>query len=137
MAIAAPGAMRGVGVALHLAQCQRRLGDTAVAVADPVVRVLPPLIGQARDPKSCWYSMYPSPSLSPYSAIHSSARSAFGTSLRKASSLETPPAELAEQHDEQRRRVDRAVVRVATGECWCVDAEVSGLVHDAAGLFLR
>jgi hypothetical protein len=37
----------GIGVALHLAERQRRVGKGAVGEVDRVARVLPPLVGQA------------------------------------------------------------------------------------------
>ena len=47
-----------------------------------------------------------------------------------------PPGQLAEQHDEQRRGVDRAVVGRATLQGERVRAVEAGLVHDPAGLLL-
>ena len=55
----------------------------------------------------------------------SRARSAFGSKLAQRILVEPPPTQLAEQHDEQRRGVDRSVVRVATGQRRRVDAEVA------------
>ena len=80
--------------------------------------------------------MKPSPSRSPYCSIHSIARSALGSNFRKDVVVEPPSTELAEQHHEQRRGIDRAVVGAVSGQRRSVDAEVSGLVHDPSGLLL-
>src|SRR4029079_19218170 len=78
-----------------------------------------------------WYSTYPSPSLSPWSVIHSSARSAAGSNASTSARPFPPPAsspnsitntgapparELADEHHEQRRRVGGAVVDAAAAQ---------------------
>ena len=83
------------------------------------------------------YSTYPSPSRSPKSSIHASARSACGSSRRQLRLGQAPTGQLAEEHHEQRRGVDRAVVDGPALEGRGVGAFEAGLVHDPAGLLLR
>ena len=73
------GHRRLVGVALHLAQRDRRpSASRAVAPLHRVAGVLPALVGQRRGRARSTYSRKPSPSESPCSVIQASARSACG-----------------------------------------------------------
>ena len=78
--------MGGIGVALHLAQRERRLGDAAVAVTNAVVRVLPTLVGQPAIGRLLIFDVPVAVAVAELGHPRN-ARSALGNNFRKASSL--------------------------------------------------
>ncbi len=129
------GAVRGICISLHFTQRQRRFRDPAVAIPDAVVRVLPTLVGQPSI--RCLEILDVAVTVAIAVLLHP-----FEGTVRIREELsqdilsEPPTTELAEQHDEQRRGIGRAVVRAASDQCRFVDTEIPGLVHDSSGLLL-
>ena len=81
-----------------------------------------------------WYSTNPSPSRSPYSSIQFSARMAGSRSAAHERGVVRPAPHLGEEHEEERRRVDRAVVAREPGRRRLPGAD---LVDDLARLGVR
>ena len=125
----------GVGVALHLAQRQRRDGDPTVAVADRVAGVLPSLVHQ---PPVGGPEVLEEPVAVAVAVVLHPLDRTIGVRQQplQVGVVDPPPAQLAEHHHEQRRGVDRPVVRAVAGEVDPLGAEEAGLVHDPAGLLL-
>ena len=103
--------LRVVDVALHLARRDRRrarCGRRGSAAS----RRSPSTTGSSspRSARGVRYSTKPSPSRSPYSSIHASARERGLAQLVDERRVVRPAPDLREQDEEERRRVDRAVV---------------------------
>ena len=131
-----PGAVRRVHVALHLAQGDRRVGQAAVVAAHGVPRVLPALVGQPAGVRS---EVLDVAIAVPVAEVLDPGERAVGVGQQPGQLLgrQPPAGQLAEQHDEQRRGVDRPVVGRATLQGERVRAVEAGLVHDPPRLLLR
>ena len=128
------GDVRGVDVALHLAQCDRR-------GRRPCRR------GSECRPRSP--SSPGSPGRGRWCSTRRSRRRRGRRNPRSRRAhdrrgeqcpqllVQPPSAQLAEQHHEQRRHVDRPVVGRAHPPGWARRAVEARLVHDPPGLFLR
>ena len=130
-----PGQVGPVGVALHLSQSDRRIGQAAVGEADGVVGVLPALVAQAPVGGALVLDVAVAVAvaelLDPFDGP-------VGVREQLVDGLagQAPPAQLPEQHHEQRGGVGGAVVDGATAERERRRLAEAHLVQDAARLLL-
>ena len=131
-----PGPVGRVDVGLDLGKRDGRLGDRAVGEVDAVPGILPALVDQAvaglaavlDEPVAVGVAVGLDPLQRPVGVRQQRGDCAV---------LAAPALELAEQHDEQRRRVRTAVVRAAAAERERGGRAKAHLVQDLARLLLR
>ena len=130
-------ALGGEDVALHLAERDRPARAGTVGMEDRVVTNPSSPGSPGRHSVSREYSTKPSPSTSPYVSIQPSAASMLGQiasdRLDVAGALEI----LAGEHQEERRRIDRAVVAAERHLAEIGHLAVTDLVQDFSGLRVR
>ena len=127
---AAPGR---VGVALHLDERDRRLGQRPVTVADRVARVLPALVEQPalRVPLVLDQAVTVDVAV----VVHPAQRGeGIGPQALDQLRVACPALVLVEQHQPQRRRIDRAVVRRVGDFSHSRQLALAQLVQDLARL---
>jgi hypothetical protein len=127
--------VRGVCVALHLAERDGGLGDPAVAVADAVPGVLPALVPETGGCRPVVLDVAVAVAVA---AAHDPVERAFRMREEAVDELarKPPSAQLTKQHDEEGRGVGRAVVDVPAAEMHGRGTTEAHLVEDATGLLL-
>jgi hypothetical protein len=125
----------GVGVALHLGQGDRRLGQSPVGERHAVPRVLPTLIDQpaGRPPLVLHVAVavgVAGPGDPLQRGVHRRQERDQVVERR------TPPPQLVHEHDEQGRGVDRPVIDIAVGQRQRRTLGEPHLVQDLAGLLV-
>ena len=130
-----PGEVRRIRVALDLGQCDRRFGDAPRGERDAVEGVLPALVGE---PAVGGALVLDEPVAVAIAVLAQPFEGAVGVGQQRVDLLarDPPAAQLAQQHDEQRRRVGGAVIDVAGSERQRRADAGPHLVQDAAGLLL-
>ena len=123
----------GVGVALHLQKRDRALGETAVGVADGVLRILPALVGQTR----VGAALIVDQAVAVAVAVVAHPVGG-GDQVRPQPADQGVVAGAADvgagQGDEQAGGVDPAVVEAERHLAQCAHLAAARLVHDLAGL---
>ena len=129
------GQVGAVGVGLHLGQGDGRLGHPAVAVADAVPAVLPALVGQAPVGRPVVLDVAVAVGVAEVLDPLDGPRRV-GQQLVDQLAGHAPAPHLAEQHDEERGGVGRAVVDAPAAERERGGVAEAHLVEDAARLLL-